>query len=147
MQQVKEIDRSSEELPDDLRGEIESVLSVSIGNKPKSLLISPPFGEGKNDSRISEIMGGRVSQKQIENKIVALDISTKEGQEQYASIVDKGKDPEDDTQITSVHGPSILLDTSASGGFRVVLVISTCKIVKYETSEKNEKPLKRKVAK
>lgn len=126
---VKEIHEDMD-LPEDLRSDLEDVLALSFGNKPKSF--SEKIAGTTYSKVIDEISGNKIREKQTENKIYAIDISTEEGSARYSSIVDQGKDPESDITISSFSGPTIMVDTSSPTGFRAIVIITTCIIKKYE---------------
>lgn len=116
-------------LPEDLENDLEKILSISIGNKPKSFAGTlNESGGGNRDRFIETISKGEEEVKLENNKIYALDVAKAEDAKKYTEILEIAGDPSSDVSLVGMDKPVIVVDPSSASGFRAIVIIKTCEV-------------------
>lgn len=133
-------------MPEELQRDIENVLSVSIGNKPKSLIPDDSYTGNKKKFLESIEKNKKGAMKICNNKIYALDITTEYGAKKYSEVLDDAGNPETKTRLESIDKPVVIIDPSSQSGFKSIIVLRTCEVEEVknfnkslENDQKNDK--------
>lgn len=129
--------KTEESMPPDLAYEIGDILSVSMGNKPKSFSVAVDDSYKGNRSKfIENLEKDNTAFKVSNNKVYAVDISTEEGSKKYSEILDDVGNPEKQTKLESMDKPVTVIDPNSPVGFRSIVIIRTCEVETIKIKKK-----------
>jgi len=127
----------TDKMPEDLASDLEEILSISIGNKPKSMVnLLHDLGGGNRDKFIENIESEPEALKIENNYVYVLDLANEDDAKKYTEVMEQVGDPSHNANLVSMSPPSIMLDPTTPKGFRSIVVIKTCEIKRIKKKGK-----------